>query len=286
MSPSIIYLPPDPRLRKAAETEPVNQQSATVAGRSATKRQQEMRAHQVELEMRNGTLRKAQNALEEPRGLYVDLYDFAPIGYFTLSADGMISRINLTAARFLGMDRQQLLRRRFANFVIDEERERWMQHYINVNNRTGGSRIELALKHEDGAPNQCALDCEPISAGVDQGTICVALSDITERRHAEAALAQYRNTLEARVLARTASQAQARTDADAISRTKDIFLSTMSQELRKPKQAVMGLTELVIPRITEPRRPNMLGNSLRRSNSVESGSIFWAKLQDMRNRLR
>ncbi len=263
MKRSDNHFPPDPRLRAAAETELVDQPSAGVAGRSAEELLHELRVHQVELEMQNETLREAQSALEESRDLYVDLYDFAPIGYFTLSADGMIVRINLTGARFLGVDRKHLLRRRFANFVSDEDRRRWMRHFVNVNNRTGGSRIELALRREDGAPIQCSLDCEPIPAGVDNGAIRVALSDITERKQAEAELTQYRNELEAQVLARTASLAQARDDAEAASRAKDIFLSTMSHELRTPMQAVMGMTELVMLGITEPRQLDKLGKSQR-----------------------
>ena len=85
--------------------------------------------------------------------------------------------------------------------------------------------------------------------------------DITERKHAEAELTQYRNELEAQVLARTASLAQARDDAEAASRAKDIFLSTMSHEMRTPMQAVMGMTELVMLDITEPQQLNMLGRS-------------------------
>ena len=180
--------PPDPHLRAAAETELVDQPSAGVAGRSAEELLHELRVHQIELEMQNETLRQEQNALKESRDLYADLYDFAPVGYLTLSADGMIVRINLTAARLLGADRQRLLQRRFVNSVSDEERGCWLRHFVNVNvnNRTGGSRIELALQREDGAPIQCALDCEPIPAGVDNGAIRVTLSDITERKEAEA----------------------------------------------------------------------------------------------------
>ena len=177
--------PPDPHLRAAAETGLVDQPSAGVAGRSVEELLHELRVHQIELEMQNETLRQEQNALKESRDLYADLYDFAPVGYLTLSADGMIVRINLTAARFLGADRQHLLQRRFVNSVIDEERGCWLRHFANVNNPNGGSRIELALQREDGAPIHCALHCEPVPDSVDSGSMRVTLSDITERKEAE-----------------------------------------------------------------------------------------------------
>ena len=178
--------PPDPHLRAAAETDLLDQPSAGPAGRSAEELLHELRVHQIELEMQNETLRQEQSALKESRDLYADLYDFAPVGYLTLSADGMIVRINLTAAWFLGADRRHLLQRRFVNSVMDEERAYWLRHFVNVNNRTGGSRIELALQRDDGAPIQCSLDCEPVPDGVDSGAIRVTLSDITELKEAEA----------------------------------------------------------------------------------------------------
>ncbi len=69
----------------------------------------ELQVHQVELEMQNDEVRKAQEEVEESRSRYMDLYDFAPVGYFTLDNKGVILEANLTGAELLGIERGLLL---------------------------------------------------------------------------------------------------------------------------------------------------------------------------------
>ena len=85
---------------------------------------QELQIHQIELEMQNEELKKARDEAEAERERYLDLYDFAPVGYFTLDRDGVIRQVNLAGARLLGLERSLLLNRRFGQFVSPADRPR------------------------------------------------------------------------------------------------------------------------------------------------------------------
>ncbi len=143
----------------------------------------ELQVHQVELEMQNESLRQAQVELEESRDRYVDLYDFAPVGYLTLSHTGLIEQINLTGAELLGVERKKLLGRRFVNYVAAEDHDRWQRQFMRVAQQNDKQRSELVMRRGDGSRFHAHLDCLHLSGAVPQ--VRVSLSDISERRHAE-----------------------------------------------------------------------------------------------------
>ncbi len=78
----------------------------------------ELHVHQLELEMQNDDLRRAQLELEASHRNYLELYDFAPVGYFTLDQTGLIVQANLTSAALLGVTRSQLIHQSFSQFVF------------------------------------------------------------------------------------------------------------------------------------------------------------------------
>jgi PAS domain-containing protein len=80
----------------------------------------ELRVHQVELEIQNEELRRAQEELEASRSRYFDLYDLAPVGYLTLSEQGLILEANLTLVTLLGVTRGALAKQPLARFIVHQ----------------------------------------------------------------------------------------------------------------------------------------------------------------------
>ena len=77
----------------------------------------ELQVHQIELEMHNEALQHAYQEADALREKYADIYDFAPVAYFTLDAQGVILQVNLAGAILLGIKRSQMGRFRFAASV-------------------------------------------------------------------------------------------------------------------------------------------------------------------------
>ena len=96
--------------------------------------------------MQNEELRRAYTALEEARDRYIDLYEFAPVGYITINREGLISEINLTGSALLGVDRTKLINCRFSKFVAPQDRDIWHRLFMNMMKHAKGEKQEFSLE--------------------------------------------------------------------------------------------------------------------------------------------
>ncbi|MDZ7831429.1 MAG: ATP-binding protein [Desulfobacterales bacterium] len=145
----------------------------------------ELRVHQIELEMQNEELRKAQAEIEESRARYFDLYDLAPVGYYTLSEKGLIQEANLTAAVLLDTARAALVKQPISRFILKEDQDIYYLHHKKLFETGESQECELRLLKPDGRFFWGHLTGTAAQAK-DGAPVChVVLIDITERKRAE-----------------------------------------------------------------------------------------------------
>ena len=146
----------------------------------------ELQVHQIELEMQNEELRQAQETIAESRDRYADLYDFAPVGYFTLDPQGLILEVNLTGARLLGAPRDSLLQKPFILFVGPGDRKAFQAHLRHLPADGALQSCELELNPQQGPSIAVSLkSLAMVGAGGKVIQYRTAITDITRRRNAE-----------------------------------------------------------------------------------------------------
>jgi signal transduction histidine kinase len=153
----------------------------------------ELEVHQIELELQNAELTQARADMVKALEKYTYIYDFAPVGYFTLGHDGAISDVNLTGISLLGIGRSMLIGRRFGLFVADEARLLFADFLGKVFASQGKESCVVKLTKGGNHPLFVQIEAVADKSGME----ChIAVIDNTERRQVKDALAEKRRELE------------------------------------------------------------------------------------------
>ncbi|MBA1147934.1 EAL domain-containing protein [Ectothiorhodospiraceae bacterium WFHF3C12] len=143
----------------------------------------ELQINQAELEIQNEELRRAQHALEEARDRFRDLYDFAPVGYLSVDADGRIQEANLTAAALLGLPRSALTGTRLFRWVHADDRAAYVNHRRAVLEDGNDQDCEIRLVPETGEGRFVRLDSVAVVNAEGRATgFHTALTDVSPQK--------------------------------------------------------------------------------------------------------
>lgn len=153
----------------------------------------ELHVHQVELEMQNEELRRAQLELEESRILYRDLYDLAPIGYCTLDDEGLILQANLTAATLLGVAREALVKQPIRRFIAKEELDTFHCYSQQLIATEGLHTCDLRMIKSGGSTFWVRLRSVREASPGNQPVYRLTFGDITESKNLEEALREQKS---------------------------------------------------------------------------------------------
>jgi len=171
----------------------------------------ELEVHQIELEMQNEELRQAHEELEMSRNAYAELYDFAPVGYFSFDPQGMIRTVNLTGAKLLGVERRRLINSPMSIWIADAEgRKTFAKHCEEVFCMSGSQTCEILLQRrnkEEFFAQLQSIVVNPVEGNL--GSIRTTIVDVTERKHMEKSLQKAYGELDLKVKERTEQLTQA-----------------------------------------------------------------------------
>ena len=158
----------------------------------------ELQVHQAELEVQNEELTRARDQAEESQTRYLDLYNYAPVGFVTIEETGLISEANVTAATLLETPRPRLLNRPFAAFVRPDYQDVFHFHLRTVLRSSEKQTCELVLSGKDGTVFYAQLESISVSTNLHR-VIRIAIEDITLRKEAEEELKKANEWLERKV---------------------------------------------------------------------------------------
>jgi PAS domain S-box-containing protein len=121
---------------------------------------------------------------------YADMFEFVPIGFFTLGPEGRILEVNPAGARLLEADRSDLIDQRFTKFIADGFQAGFRHHCKKVLESGNRETYDLQIFRANQSHFWAQLESIAIMAGdgLNGRQFNTAITDITDRKQAEDAL--------------------------------------------------------------------------------------------------
>lgn len=267
-------------LRRRAEIRITFEDTEPTSDSSQTSREalHELRIHQIELELQNEELRRAQAELEFSQSRYFDLYNLAPISYLTLDADGLIIEANLTAANHFGMLRSDLIGMPLSRFFASVDQDHY--YYIRKALTDSGKpqSVELRLSQTSLEERWVSLEASLMHRPGQDLLSRVVMFDITARKAAERRVNDYLLLLEQARLDLESKVAELQVEkqrAEVAAEAKSGFLASMSHEIRTPLNGILGMTSLLLDSGLNPEQASFA------TTIASSGSALLTIINDI-----
>jgi len=173
-------------LRANAETQLAHMPLMEASTLLADELKHELHVHQIELELQNEELRHAYNALHESRAHYASLYELAPVGYLTLTREGLIAEINRTGASLIGVEQNKIINCRFSSLVAPKDGDRWHILFRDMMlSSEDAHNFELVIQRPDKSVFHAQLNCRLLMKADKVPIVRITLADVTERKRTE-----------------------------------------------------------------------------------------------------
>lgn len=157
-----------------------------------------LEVHRIELEMQNDDLQRANKELEQARRKYVDLFEFAPLGYLTIDRQYRITEANVTFARLLGVPRKQILTAAFTQFICPDFQDAFHLAIGRLRKTQEKQMLDMQLTYTQDRPLWARI--EILSRDHGQSYL-ISVSDVTRQKQAELEIVKLSNRIEASLIA-------------------------------------------------------------------------------------
>ncbi len=172
----------DPVKPKSGKRAPSSDQNEALWPAAAQQALAELHVHQIELEMQNQELRRTRRALDIERERYFDLYELAPVSYFSVGKNGSILQANLTACTLFGRSRSELLKQAFFRCLHKDDRYTFHNCVKQLESGSAVQSCELRLLGKPGLPDVWVQLLLGHGKAVDGTPVWrIAINDISER---------------------------------------------------------------------------------------------------------
>lgn len=207
----------------------------------------------LKLPPQNQELLRAQDEVERSRARYSELFDFAPIAFFTFSAHGTIDSLNFAAAELLRVERTQVIGSPAAAFFEAESRSPFRSHLDQVLEEPGKHAIDLVLGNDEGGRRHIHVVSRLVHGEKGDHPLCLSAAvDITERKNAEDEISRLNAALEQRVAQRTLELQESNKDLEA-------FIYSVSHDLRAPLRNMAGFASIIAEDYAKQVPPEVQG---------------------------
>ena len=185
---------------------------------------EELLLHQVELELQNISLAETHTQLEKVHQEYLDLYNLAPVGYFTLTENGLISEVNIAGTELLNRAKKKLINRCFVSYVAPESKLIFNAYFRHLVNAHTSESCQIKMITDGTGSFLAKLEGRIINKAVsNEKQFLIVVSNVTH----------YQIAVENEILRNQ------KIEEDKANHAKDIFLSNLSHELRTPMTAIL-----------------------------------------------
>lgn len=225
----------------------------------------ELEVYQIELELQNEELKIARERSDINAQKYTSLYDFAPIGYYTLSKEGKILELNLVGAKMLGQNRSFLKDRLFGRFIPEK----------------GQSEFNIFLKKA--FESKIKEVTEMLIIGSEETPIFAQLTAIVEEEHDENCLLTVLDISDRKKAELELEEVAKR--MKIMNSQKDMFFSIIAHDLKNPFNSIIGYSELLLMDIrnkeyeTAEEHSEIILSSSIRAMDLLGNLMDWARSQ-------